>query len=107
MTIIGRCCRGVVFTALCVVSILGAAPALAEGPWPDLSSPARAVGGGEHDAAVVVGAESSAKLPTGVDATRGEILEAVQHAVKRAGPDVTCALPGSTSASRPEGCGSA
>ncbi len=156
MTIIGRCCRGVVFPALCFVSILGAVLAQAAGPWPDLSLPARAVGGGEHDAAVVVGVEGyafvspvagaesnaklwhqyltetrgvpaqNAKLLTGVHATRGEILEAVHHAVRRAeksgtlwfifighgapsedGKDVTCALPGSTSASRPEGCGSA
>ncbi len=31
--------------------------------WPDLASPARSMGGGEHDAAVVVGVEGYAFVP--------------------------------------------
>ncbi len=87
--------------------------------WPDLSRPAQAVGGGEHDAAVVVGIEGYAfvgpvpgaetnakqwhryfantrgvppqniKLLTGVDGTREEILEAAIQAAKRTGADGT------------------
>ncbi|MBI4801533.1 MAG: caspase family protein [Elusimicrobia bacterium] len=87
--------------------------------WPDLSQPVQAVGGGKQDAAVVVGvegyafvgpvpgAESNAKLwnryfsdtrgvppqnvklLTGVDGTRGEILNAARRAAARAGPEGT------------------
>ncbi|MBI5883606.1 MAG: SUMF1/EgtB/PvdO family nonheme iron enzyme [Elusimicrobia bacterium] len=90
-----------------------------EASWPDMTQPAKAVGGGEHDAAVVVGvedyafvadvpgAESNAKawydyltetrgLPaqnvkflTGVDATREEMLTAVRSAAGKAGTEGT------------------
>ncbi len=106
------------------LSLLLAAAALApawgqEAPWPDLSSPAREVGGGEHDAAVVVGVEDYRMVPvvpgakanakqwyeyltetrgvparnvkflTNDDATREEILEASRQAAGRAGPKGT------------------
>ena len=90
-----------------------------EAAWPDLSEPVPAVGGGEHDAAVVAGIEGYAfvgpvpgaeanaklwhryladtrgvppqniKLLTGVDGTRGEILGAARKAARRAGPEGT------------------
>ncbi|MBI5210105.1 MAG: SUMF1/EgtB/PvdO family nonheme iron enzyme [Elusimicrobia bacterium] len=101
-----------------VISVLAAcAPARAQDvSWPDLAQPVQAVGGGEGDAAVVVGiegyafvgpvagAESNAKLwnryladtrgvpprnvklLTGVDATREEVLDAARKAASRAGP---------------------
>jgi len=87
--------------------------------WPDLSSPARAIGGGEHDAAVVVGVEDYLRVP-GVpgaksnaklwyqyltetrgapvqnvkllindDATREEILSATRKAASRVQPGGT------------------
>src|ERR1035437_6223072 len=37
---------------------LGSAPTRAQDVWPDLSSPPKAVGGGEKDAAVIVGVEN-------------------------------------------------
>lgn len=99
----------------CAFLLLAAASARAEGPWPSLSSPARSIGGGEHDAAVVVGVESyfavpgipgaksnagqwydyltetrgvrpeNVKLLTDADATREEILDASRRAAGRAG----------------------
>ncbi|MBU2572641.1 MAG: SUMF1/EgtB/PvdO family nonheme iron enzyme, partial [Elusimicrobia bacterium] len=95
------------------------APPAGAQQWPDLSAPARAVGGGEQDAAVVVGIEGYAfvpevagaeanarawydyfartrgipvgrvKLLTGVDATREEMLGAVRGAAAGAGPEGT------------------
>jgi hypothetical protein len=40
--------------------MLGAPSARAQEPWPDLSSAPKAIGGGEHDAAVIVGVENYA-----------------------------------------------
>jgi formylglycine-generating enzyme required for sulfatase activity len=110
--------RAVVLT-VCAVLVLKAVPARAEGSWPDLSAPAKAVGGGEHDAAVVVGVEDyfavpgvpgaksnagqwfdyltvtrgvppqNVKLLTNADATREEILGAAGKAAGQAGPDGT------------------
>ncbi len=107
--------------AICVLCGPGTALVRAQELWPELSSPAPAVGGGENDAAVVVGvegyafvspvpgAESNAKLwhqyltetrrlapqnvklLTGVDATREEILEAAHQA---AGQSSGVQLPG-------------
>ena len=104
---------------LCLLSVLAAGTALAGEEWPDLSTPAGIVGGGENDAAVVVGvegyfavppvpgAESNAKAwydyltktrgaPAGrvklrlnADATREEMLEAAQKATAKAGPNGT------------------
>lgn len=100
---------------LLALGVLCGQAARAQEQWPELSSPAPAIGGGTHDAAVVVGvqgyafvapvpgAESNAKLwhqyltqtrgippqnvklLTGVDATREEILEAARQAAGRAG----------------------
>ena len=44
--------------AALAVLLIAAAPARAEGSWPDLAVPAKAIGGGENDAAIVVGAWS-------------------------------------------------
>ncbi|MDD5302854.1 MAG: SUMF1/EgtB/PvdO family nonheme iron enzyme [Elusimicrobia bacterium] len=90
-------------------------PARAEGSWPDLAAPAKAIGGGEHDAAVVVGVENyfavpgvpgaksnagqwydyltetrgvppqNVKLLTDADATREEILGSASKAAGQAG----------------------
>ncbi|MBI5242817.1 MAG: formylglycine-generating enzyme family protein [Elusimicrobia bacterium] len=104
--------------AAVVISVAAACHALGqEASWPDMTQPARAVGGGEADAAVVVGiegyafvapvagAESNAKawydyftktrgvpvgkvkLLTGVDATSDEMLDAARKAAGRAGPE--------------------
>jgi iron(II)-dependent oxidoreductase len=43
--------------AVCAALAFAPATALGADGWPDLSSPPKAVGGGEHDAAVIVGAE--------------------------------------------------
>lgn len=105
--------------ALCVLCGPGASRARAQDLWPEMSSPAPAIGGGENDAAVVVGvqgyafvgevpgAEANAKawhrhltetlgvapenvkLLTGVDGTREEILSAARKAASRAGPKGT------------------
>jgi uncharacterized caspase-like protein len=106
--------------AIALMVALSPWPCLAqEAAWPDLSQPVQAVGGGERDAAVVVGIEGYAfvgpvpgaeanaklwhryladtrgvppqniKLLTGVDGTRGEILDAARHAAKRTGPEGT------------------
>lgn len=102
--------------ALCAVTILAVSQVWAQELWPDLSRPAPLVGGGEHDAGVVVGIESygfvppvpgaeanakawydyltrtrgatpaNVKLLLGVDATREEMLEAVQSAAGKTGP---------------------
>jgi formylglycine-generating enzyme required for sulfatase activity/uncharacterized caspase-like protein len=90
-----------------------------EAAWPDMAAPAKAIGGGEHDAAVVVGVENyfavpgvpgaksnagqwydyltetrgvlpqNVKLLTNADATREEILGAAGKAAGQAGPDGT------------------
>ncbi|HAH05049.1 MAG TPA: hypothetical protein DCM05_00765 [Elusimicrobia bacterium] len=90
-----------------------------ETSWPDLSNPARAIGGGENDAAVVVGVEDYLRVPgvpgaksnakqwyeyltetrgvparnvkflTNDDATREEILDASRKMAGRAGPEGT------------------
>lgn len=61
MTIFSRLPRAAVSAALPVLAALLSlgAPARSQ-DWPDLSQPAPAVGGGEHDAAVVVGIEDYA-----------------------------------------------
>jgi formylglycine-generating enzyme required for sulfatase activity len=99
--------------------IASTTPAQADDGWPDMATPARSVGGGEHDAAVVVGvekyfavpgisgAESNAKAwydyltrtrgasPSSVglllnnDAAREDILGAAQKAAGKAGPEGT------------------
>lgn len=104
---------------LCVLCRPVASRVYAQELWPELSSPAPAIGGGENDAAVVVGvqgyafvgevpgAEANAKawhqyltetlglaaenvkLLTGVDGTREEILAAARKAASRAGPKGT------------------
>ncbi|MEK7233328.1 MAG: SUMF1/EgtB/PvdO family nonheme iron enzyme [Elusimicrobiota bacterium] len=110
----------VLFLALTAVPAAVPAGALdSETSWPDVSRPARAVGGGEHDAAVVVGVENyfavpgvpgaeananawydyltktrdvapgRVKLLRGNDATRDEMLEAAQTAAAKAGPQGT------------------
>ncbi|MBI5209587.1 MAG: SUMF1/EgtB/PvdO family nonheme iron enzyme [Elusimicrobia bacterium] len=98
---------------------MGGPGATAQDRWPDLAAPAKAVGGGGHDAAVVVGVEDyllvadvpgaeanakawydyftetrglpvqNVKLVTGVDATREEMLAAVRSAAGKAGQDGT------------------
>lgn len=115
---LGAAARTAFAAALIGFALLADGASLETG-WPDLSSPAPAVGGGKRDAAVVVGvegyafvapvpgAESNAKLwhqyltetrgippqnvklLTGVDATREEILEAARSAAERAGPEGT------------------
>ena len=99
--------------------LLGSASARAEVAWPDLASPARSIGGGDHDAAVIVGVEGyafvppvpgaeanakawydyltktrnaapgSVKLLLGSDAAREDMLAAAQKAAAKAGPDGT------------------
>jgi formylglycine-generating enzyme required for sulfatase activity len=107
-------------TALAVLLALLPWPCLGqEASWPDLSQPAQAVGGGEHDAAVVVGVENYVMVPgvpgaqanakqwyeyltetrgvpaqnvkflTNEDATREEILDAARKMAQRAGPQGT------------------
>ncbi|MEK7859295.1 MAG: hypothetical protein AAB320_09165 [Elusimicrobiota bacterium] len=101
------------------VVLLGTPSVRAEEKWPDLSSPAHSIGGGDHDAAVVVGADgyafvppvhgaaanakawydyltktrntppASVKLLLGNDATREDILEAAQKAAAKASPEGT------------------
>ena len=103
------------------LSALLAAPsfARAEAAWPDLTSPARSIGGGDHDAAVIVGVEDyafvppvpgaeanakawydyltktrnaapgSVKLLLGSDAAREDLLTAAQKAAAKAGPGGT------------------
>jgi formylglycine-generating enzyme required for sulfatase activity len=66
-------------TAIAVMLALLPWPCLGqEASWPDLSSPARAVGGGEHDAAVVVGIEAYDKVP-GVPGARANAKEWYQY----------------------------
>src|SRR5208282_4331081 len=99
-------------------SLLPGSSARAE-DWPDLSRPAPPVGGGAHDAGVVVGIENYGFVPSvpgaetnakewfdyltrtrgvdpanvqlllGVDATREEILAAARRAAGKAGPEGT------------------
>ena len=102
---------------ICAISIW---PALGQAAdWPDLSSPPSPLGGGEHDAAVVVGVESyfavpgvpgaksnakqwyeyltetrgvpaqNARFLANEDATREEILDASRKMAGRAGPQGT------------------
>ncbi len=106
--------------ALMLLAIAVASPAFSEeAAWPDISSPAPAVGGGEHDAAVIVGVEGyafvppvpgaesnakawydyltktrgapprSVKLLLGNDAAREDIIEAAQKAAAKVGPEGT------------------
>lgn len=107
--------RHAVLAAFCTLLLITATAAHAEDSWPDLSKPAKAIGGGEHDAAVVVGVENyfavpgvpgaksnagewydyltatrgippqSVKLLTNSDATREEILAASRKAAGQAG----------------------
>ena len=99
-----------------ILALVVATSAPAAESWPDLSRPAAAVGGGEHDVAVVVGIEgygfvppvpgaednakawydyltrtrgaqpANVKLLLGEDATREEILEAAQSIAAKAHP---------------------
>ena len=60
-------------------------PALGqEASWPDLSQPAAAVGGGGHDAAVVVGIEAYDKVP-GVPGARANAKEWYQYLTETRG----------------------
>jgi formylglycine-generating enzyme required for sulfatase activity len=52
--------RYAVLAAVCAAFLIAAPSVRAEDSWPDLSKPAGAVGGGERDAAVIVGAENYA-----------------------------------------------
>jgi formylglycine-generating enzyme required for sulfatase activity len=54
--------------------MLAAPSARTQESWPDLSKPARAVGGGEHDSAVVVGVESYFAVP-GVPGAKSNAVE--------------------------------
>jgi len=102
-----------------LAGLLGAGKASAGAEWPDLSKPAKEVGGGRNDVAVVVGIEDysfaprvagaksnadawydylthtrgvpveNVKLLTGVDATREEILDATRNAASKASPKGT------------------
>jgi len=107
--------------AIAVMLALAPWPGFGQGivSWPDLSRPARAVGGGKHDAAVVVGVENyfavpeipgarsnaqrwyeylaqtrglpapNIKLLADEDATREEILDAARKMAGRAAPEGT------------------
>lgn len=55
-----------------------------EASWPDLSSPARAVGGGERDAALVVGIEAYDKVP-GIPGARANAKEWYQYLTETRG----------------------
>ncbi|MFA6315857.1 MAG: hypothetical protein WC943_00405 [Elusimicrobiota bacterium] len=107
--------RSIASLLLAAALTLSGRPAPAQ-EWPDLSAPARPVGGGAGDAAVIVGIEDYAFVPdvpgaeanakawfdyltatrgtppqnirllTGMDATRDEILDAVHAAAAKAGP---------------------
>ena len=102
-----------------LILVPGAARVGAEELWPDLSTPAPAVSGGDEDAAVVVGIEnyfavpevpgakanarawydyfartrgvpaSRIKLLTDADATSAEMLDAARFAASKAGPGGT------------------
>ena len=52
--------------------------------WPDLSRPARAIGGGEHDAAVVVGVENYFAVP-GVPGAKSNANEWYEYLTKTRG----------------------
>ena len=54
--------RYAVLAAVCASFMIAASAVRAEGSWPDLSSPPKAIGGGERDAAVIVGAENYLKV---------------------------------------------
>lgn len=105
------------FSVAVVSCLLASAASAAD--WPDLSRPARTIGGGEHDAAVVVGVENyfavpgvpgakanangwyeylaetrgippqNVKLLTNGDATRERVLEAARKAAGEAGESGT------------------
>ena len=107
--------RRATLAALCATFIIAASTTQAEDLWPDLSKPAKAIGGGEHDAAVVIGVENyfavpgvpgaksnagewydyltetrgvppqNVKLLTNADATREEILGSASKAAGQAG----------------------
>lgn len=112
-------CRLGLLVAILLVSATGSPVWGEDVSWPDLSSPAVAVGGGEHDAAVVVGVENYAfvpkvpgaevnakawydyltktrgasagriKLLLNNDAAREDMLDAAQKAAAKAGLDGT------------------
>ncbi len=50
--------RCAVLASVCAALLIAASAVRAEDSWPDLSSPPKAIGGGEHDAAVTVGVEN-------------------------------------------------
>ena len=54
--------RYAVLAAVCGAFLIAASAVRAEDSWPDLSSPPKAIGGGERDAAVIVGAENYLKV---------------------------------------------
>jgi formylglycine-generating enzyme required for sulfatase activity len=54
--------RYAVLAAVCAAFLIAASAVRAEDSWPDLSSPPKAIGGGERDAAVIVGAENYLKV---------------------------------------------
>lgn len=74
--------------AVIAILALGAMGARAErSPWPDLSHPARAVGGGERDAAVVVGIEKYMAAP-GIPGARANADEWYEYLTKTRGVPV-------------------
>ena len=103
-----------VLAAFCAILLIATPSARADDSWPDLSKPAKSIGGGEYDAAVVVGVENyfavpgvpgaksnagewydyltatrgiplqNVKLLTNADATREEILSSAGKAARQA-----------------------
>jgi hypothetical protein len=74
----------VILSGLCAVLSLGAASAQPSDLWPDLSRPSQTVGGGEKDAAVIVGVEdyaAVAKVP-GARRNAGEWQAYLTEALK-------------------------
>ena len=54
--------RYAALASICAAFLIAASSVRAEDSWPDLSSPPKAIGGGERDAAVIVGAENYLKV---------------------------------------------
>jgi formylglycine-generating enzyme required for sulfatase activity len=72
-------------TAIAVMLALLPWPCLGqEASWPDLSQPAQAVGGGEHDAAVVVGIERYSDVP-GVPGAKSNAKAWYEHLTETRG----------------------
>ena len=113
-TSIGELVKRVELTLGLILFAISGTASAQEATWPDLSRPARTIGGGTHDSAVVIGVENysfvppvpgaeqnarawydyltqtlgvppeSIRLLTGVDATKEEIQEAARLASERA-----------------------